>query len=89
MVQVWKYILQPKCEIEMPKGSEVLSVAAQGDEICLWAKVDPSEAQKEKRYFTGYGTGHSIPDEANLSFVGTALLHGGSLVFHIFEDLKN
>lgn len=83
MKTIWKFVLQPECKIEMPVGAELLSVHAQGDDICLWAKVDPSAA-KEARSFVGFGTGHDVPDEP-LAFVGTALMHGGSLVFHIFE----
>lgn len=84
MEQVWKFVLKPEINIEMPAGAELLSVAAQGDQICMWAKVDP-EAEKETRSFVGYGTGHNIPNSSSLSFVGTALLSGGSMVFHIFE----
>lgn len=83
MKTTWKFTLQPECSIEMPVGSEILSVREQKETICLWALVDPS-APKETRRFVAFGTGHDIPDES-LSFVGTAHLQGGALVFHIFE----
>lgn len=86
MSQVWKFVLQPEIEVEMPKGAKLLSVACQGSEICLWAKVDPN-AGNETRSFVGYGTGHEIPDDMHLEFVGTALLDGGAMVFHIFEKI--
>lgn len=86
MAQIWKFILQPEIDVEMPFGAEVLSVAAQGEDICLWAKVDPV-APKESRSFVGFGTGHEIPDTAHLKFVGTAMLNLGSMVFHIFEKV--
>lgn len=85
MKTIWKFPLQPECTLDMPKGAEVLSVCKQSDEICLWALVDPS-AEKEQRRFVGFGTGHDVPDRP-MKFIGTAHLHGGSLVFHVFELL--
>lgn len=83
MKTIWKFTLQPECELEMPKGAELLSVREQGEDICLWALVDPT-ADKEVRRFRGFGTGHDVPDQP-MKFIGTAHLHGGSLVFHVFE----
>lgn len=80
---IWKFTLQPYCILDMPKGAQVLSVREQGSEICLWAMVDPS-AEKEPRRFLGFGTGHDLP-EGDLSFVGTAHLASGAMVFHVFE----
>ncbi|MCT8869306.1 hypothetical protein AAEH72_16035 [Shewanella xiamenensis] len=80
---IWKFTLEPECTIEIPENAQLLSVREQGDKICLWALVDP-DAKKVKRDFVGFGTGHVVPD-INLTFVGTALLCSGSLVFHIFE----
>ena len=82
---IWKYVLQPECKLEIPKGAELLSVHEQGEDICLWVLVDPT-AEKEVRRFRGFGTGHDIPD-MTLKFVGTAHLHGGGLVFHVFEQV--
>lgn len=83
MKTIWKYTLQPECTLDMPKDAEVLSVREQGEDICLWALVDPN-AEKEPRKFVGFGTGHDVPDHP-MKFIGTAHLHGGSLVFHVFE----
>lgn len=83
---IWKYVLQPEISIEMPKGAQVLSVREQGDDICLWALVDPS-AEMETRSFVGFGTGHVIPNAEALRFVDTAHLNQGRLVFHVFEKV--
>jgi hypothetical protein len=80
---IWKYVLQPESVLDMPIGAQVLSVREQGQEICLWALVDPL-ADKEKRKFVSFGTGHDIPSQP-MTFIGTAHLGGGSLVFHVFE----
>jgi len=85
MKSIWKFKLDPECTIDMPKGAQVLSVREQGEDICLWALVDP-HAEKEQRRFVGFGTGHDVPGYP-MNFIGTAHLHGGSLVFHIFEAI--
>lgn len=87
MSQIWKFTLQPVCEIEMPLGSKILSVVAQDNNTCIWAKVDP-RVEKIKRRFVGFGTGHEIPDDVEMSFVGTAFLNNDGLVFHIFEVIS-
>ncbi|MGJ8680497.1 DUF7352 domain-containing protein [Paraglaciecola sp.] len=80
---IWKYTLTPAILIEIPKGAEILSVAEQNNEICLWALVDPN-AELEAREFHVFGTGHNITIKG-FDFIGTALLENGSLVFHVFE----
>lgn len=86
MNTIWKYTLSPQnTQVEMPRGSRVLTVAGQNDEICLWAQVD-TEAPKHVRKYVIVGTGHSIP-EGDMRYVGTAHLYTGQLVLHIFERL--
>ena len=87
MTQIWKFVLQPEVSLSMPTGAEILSVATQGNDICLWARVNP-DADREDRTFIGIGTGHDIPNNMNLQFIGTVLLSGGTLVFHIFEKFS-
>ncbi len=73
--------------LEMPAGAQCLSVQAQYEKPFLWALVDPG-ARKTKRQFRLAGTGHAIAhDSAALRFIGTAALHGGALIFHLFEVL--
>jgi hypothetical protein len=75
--------------LQLPAGAEVLSVGPPRDgedkPLDLWALVDP-EAPLEARTFRIYGTGHDVPDFYGL-FVGTVQLYGGSLIFHVFEDV--
>jgi hypothetical protein len=80
---IWKYTLEHRIQLQMPKGAEVLTVREQGEEICLWALVDPS-AEKETRQFHSFGTGHDV-DDLPMKYVGTSHLEGGALVFHTFE----
>ena len=85
MTQVWKYILDPyNSSVLMPSGAEILSVGEQGNDVCLWARVDPN-APKVFRDFLIVGTGHNIPENLSLKFVGTVHIFNRVLVFHIFE----
>lgn len=91
MITIWKFILDPhNLKLEMPVAAEILSVQAQHDNICLWAKVDPT-AEKIARHFDVFGTGSTeTPDDPIGTFrryVGTVMLDQGSLVFHIYERL--
>lgn len=83
--RIWKYTLSPGMAVQMPRGARVLHAAGQGDELCVWALCDIEEPP-EARYFDVYGTGHPCPSPERLgSYVGTAHLDGGALVFHVFE----
>lgn len=83
---IWKYALktQDVQEVEMPAGAECLFVGEQNGWICLWCRVDPF-AEKEKRIIGIVGTGHAAPAEDG-HYIGSVILHGGALVFHVFEQ---
>lgn len=73
--------------IKMPIGAEILTVQTQNEVPYLWALVDPTESG-EKRYIEVFGTGHEVHYDIGISrkYIGTYQLHGGSLVFHVFES---
>lgn len=87
MRQVWKYVLEVTDEqlIEMPQGAQILSVAVQNGSPMLWALVNPV-APFEDRIVRTIGTGHPVEDVLG-RFLGTYQLHGGALVFHVFESV--
>lgn len=93
MQTIWKFPVPTTGEgavLEMPQHAEILTVQTQGkaERPELWALVDPS-ADTELRTFRTYGTGHPIDDEAG-RYVATYQLHGGGLIFHVFEvEAKN
>lgn len=71
--------------IIIPAGAKLLHVAEQHGELCLWALIDLT-VPVVKRLFRVAGTGHPITGlEASWPFVGTGLLMGGKLVFHVFD----
>lgn len=85
---IWKFELKTTDNqfIEMPKGAQLLAVQTQFDKPCVWALVNP-KAEKEKRCFEIFGTGHTVSSDmgTDRNYIGTYQLHGGSLVFHVFE----
>lgn len=83
--RIYKYPLAvtDRQELTMPEGAEILTVQTQGGEPMLWARVNRA-APSSVRTFITHGTGHAVDDEA-YRYVGTYQLHGGELVFHVFE----
>jgi len=87
MLTVYKYQVPivDNFELELPVGAKILSFMEQRGAPCVWVLIDP-DMHHEVRRFRLAGTGHPItidPDE--LRFVGSVLLRGGDLVFHLFE----
>lgn len=68
----------------MPAGAKVLTAREQGDDVCLWAEVDPAAAL-EMRRFAVYSTGSEIPVIPGI-YIGTAMLAAGRLVLHVYES---
>lgn len=89
MKMVYKYPVSNYLTHEMPKGAKVLHVHEQNGDICLWALVDvpkpPQNPEWERRKFIALATGDKIPDDWTVEYVGTVHMHGGALVFHVFE----
>lgn len=73
-----------RATFDMPRDAEILCVREQYDRaLCIWARVVIGRAL-EKRNFILCGTGHEAPDPDH-TYIGTGMLHGGSLVLHVFE----
>lgn len=84
---IWKYTLIPATTniVKMPLGAQILSVDTQNDEIVVYALVDTEENIVTELDFKTYGTGHQIDINIhNYTFLGTAKLQNGSLMFHVF-----
>lgn len=83
-MQVWKYKLDTTDfqVIDLPKGSQVLSLQMQDGVACVWVLVNPHEKELEPVIFDTYGTGHNIAFVGK--FLGTYQLCEGALVFHVF-----
>ena len=85
MKTIFKYVLDPDhLTVSMPICAQVLAAQVQKDQICLWAEVDDS-ADKELVEFEAFGTGHNIPENPVRHYIDTVQMHGGNLVFHIYQ----
>jgi len=84
MSVIYKYpIPSPDAMVALPIGAEVLHVAVQGTQLCLWARVFPENKSVQRRFVT-LGTGHTIPDEEGHLVHLTTFLDG-PFVWHVFE----
>lgn len=86
--RIFKFPLEitDKQNIQIPKGSEILTVQTQDGMPCLWALVD-QKRETEPRNIEIYGTGHPVLSDLGTSrkYIATFQMRGGSLVFHVFE----
>jgi len=86
MKTIWKFPFETGdvIKIKMPEHAKIIHVETQNKNTpCMWAIVNPEEEQTE-RTFRVYGTGHPMDENVNQEYMGTYLLYGGSLVFHVF-----
>ena len=88
MKTIHKYVLpaQDDVVVKMPIGAKILQVAAQREEICLWAEVDTAK-KLENVEFEINGTGHELSSKKK-TYLGTAQLHQGRIVLHVFRVVK-
>jgi len=87
MLTVHKFPIQiaDDQELNLPKDARVLTIQAQRDKPCLWALVDPEEAEAERWQLVTLGTGHPAPpDLAMFGYFATYQLREGELVFHVY-----
>lgn len=88
-MKIFKYELGVTDEqgFYLPVGAKVLSVQTQNGIPCMWVLVDET-APTEHRTFLTVGTGQPAPDDlGRRPYCGTYQLHGGALVFHVFENV--
>lgn len=85
MQAIWKYPIPAidMFHLDIPEGGKPLAVHVQRGQPCMWVQVTP-DAPMTLRIFAIYGTGHQMPDDPG-TFIGTYLVDGGALVFHLFE----
>lgn len=78
--------------VDLPSDSKILSTSSIDDKIFIWVMFQESMMDKDfvSRYFEIFGTGHIIHNDMGIDrkFIGTVLIHGGGLGWHIFERLN-
>lgn len=90
MATIWKTVLETTDvqAILVPEGAEMLCAREQHEQIAVWFRCDPDKP-KAPRTIAIVGTGHPAPDLGDGRYLGTASLHGGKLMFHVFEKLDS
>jgi len=85
-MKIYKYQLEidDHQTVLIPCYYKLLHVETQNNTLCLWAIVDP-EAETTLVKIRIVGTGHDF-DPAGLNYIGSAKMHNGMLVWHVFED---
>lgn len=93
---VWKFPLtEPgstgRVFVDMPGNAELLSVALQGDQLVVWALVDPDHAPEPGYEPTGprrlivANTGQHVPGfPEGAKFLGTVTTDNG-IVWHVWD----
>ena len=87
MIAVWKFELPIDDYVTIlaiPRGARLLTVAVQDGRLVLYALVDTAYPNVMRRMRIA-GTGHPISGDEAANYVGTVLMHGGRLVFHVFD----
>lgn len=68
-----------------PAGVSLCHVGAQNDLPTIWFECEPGGAFSTEQVFRVFGTGHEVP--GGWMYVGTAITHGGALVWHVFKKV--
>lgn len=92
MKTIWKYPLEitDVQEIEVPRGSTILSIHTQYGVPCVWVLVPNTEVGSiEKIAILTFGTGNPVNDCGGCDFLGTYLTREDHLVFHVFYKYED
>lgn len=90
---IYKYTLEIEDEQKhiLPRGAKILSVGNQIEKICVWVELEEGAIEDAEYTFFIRGTGHPFDDSALLqpTFLGTVLMAGGSLVWHVYYQKED
>ena len=84
MDKIYKYPLYLSAGIQyvsMPEGAEIVHFSMQGDQPCMWARVNPLAIMIQREFWI-LGTGQDI--SGNSKHIGTT--QHGDFVWHLFEE---
>lgn len=85
-MRIFKYPLEvtDRQTVHLPYNSKILTVQLQHEKLQLWALVDELENLSVPITIAIYGTGNPMPNNPG-DYISTFQMHGGSLVFHVFD----
>lgn len=85
---IWKFPIpiEDEFSLQIPAKATVLTVQVQKGTPCVWVLMNELDAKANMvgRQFRLYGTGNPVDDDPG-RYIGTFQVHGGELVFHLFE----
>jgi hypothetical protein len=82
-LNIFKYqLFLGKNPLFLPKGSEILTVQTQNEEIMVWTKEPLSGDREYINVHLLYSGKNTLTE--NLEYIGTAQLH--NLVYHAFQE---
>jgi len=90
MKTILKYEIEPKeiQTISLPRQAKILTVGCVKDSLYLWALIDLDNNTNEDRIIRVLGTGWTLGVEEDRTYIGTAQMNGGKLIWHVFEVNK-
>lgn len=83
---IWKYELEAKelQYVDVPSQHRVLSIAEQGDKMCMWVMVNPSSERQRRLQVNLVGTGWDVPSDVGFDYYTSVVVQGGTFVWHYF-----
>ena len=87
MKKIFKYPIEIVDEqvLVLPLGARVLSAIAQGDDLVVYALVEPTVEFKKNVEIRIVGTGHDVTfDLQKFKFLNSISTWGGRLIWHVF-----
>lgn len=73
--------------LDLPSGSQILSLQTQRNLPVIWVLVDADSNDIVTRHFIQVGTGREMPTDAPLRYLATYQDNDLALVWHVFEEL--
>lgn len=88
MKVIYKYpIMRTNLQhIDIPRDSAIISFRNQGNQLVMYAMIDPNVGMMESRTIRIFGTGQDIYAEHPLYFKDTVMMPDG-IVLHVFEEM--
>lgn len=84
VIYKYKLDLAPIQSLELPKGSEILTLNVVNEDPYVWVLINDINAEKEIINFQTIGTGHEANVNQESEYLGTYFLNNGSFVAHVF-----
>ncbi len=87
---VWKFKVdnpaQGRTALQIPATAQLLAPTIQGDEMVVWALLDPMHEIVEPRWIIAVNTGQEFDQPlAGNGYLGTCTHPTSGIVWHVFE----